>query len=165
MCLVFLGWLMMFNRSLHMWIGHYVFEEMSVQVLCPFLKCAVFSLNCQNLGEILGEVLYQIFSILKVVFTILMMFLEVYKLVTWLDLVVCTSTPNTQKAEAPKLKASSVYIVRPCLRNNYYYFSLWWLSLPMSIVLLMWMLRNHDQMQTQENQCLFSSKNFSSFSC
>lgn len=31
--------------------------------------------------------------------------------------------------------------------------------------LLMWMLRNHDQMQTQENQCLFSSKNFSSFSC
>lgn len=76
------------------------------------------------MGEILGEVLYQIFSILKVVFTILMMFLEVYKLVTWLDLVVCTNTPNIQKAEAPKLKASSAYIVRPCLRNNYYCFSL-----------------------------------------
>lgn len=72
----------------------------------PFLKCAVFSLNCQNLGEILGEVLYQIFSILKVVFTILMMFLEVYKLAIWLDLVVCTSTPNTQKTEAPKPQPS-----------------------------------------------------------
>lgn len=93
---------MTFNQSLHMWIGHYVFEEMSVQVLCPFLNCAVFSLNCPNFWEILGEALYQFCSILKVVFTVLMMFLEVYKLVTWLDLVVCTSTPNTQNLPSPR---------------------------------------------------------------
>lgn len=91
---------MTFNQSLHMWIGHYVFEEMSVQVLCPFLNCAVFSLNCPNFWEILGEALYQFCSILKVVFTVLMMFLEVYKLVTWLDLVVSTSTPILRGSQA-----------------------------------------------------------------